>query len=264
MLVNRRDVLVSNSRQRTLIYICFGLYLAFGAGIFGFMRFFPPPPPTSTLAEVVALYTRNLPVFQAGVILALIGSAVMLPWSLVIYIQMARIERGYPVLSLLQLLTGAVGTCFMWMPPMLWGYAAFSIHRDPSVAMAFHELGWIFMVVPEVFWPIQLLSIVVIAFTKQEDDRYSAFPRWVGYLTALMAIEPIVEYGAIVFKNGPIAWNGLLSWYIPMALWGPWVLSVSISILRSLKHQDQLLKSTKDESLPDVGVLLNGEALRTE
>lgn len=182
---------------------------------------------------------------------------------MIIYIQMARLERGYPVLSLLQLLTGALGTCFMWMPPMLWGYAAFVVHRDPSIAMAFHELGWIFMVVPEVFWPMQLFCIVIIAFTKREDDQYSAFPRWVGYLTALMATEPIIEYGAVMFKTGPIAWNGILSWYIPMALWGPWVLSVSIRILKSLKHQDQLLQAgNAGDPARNAGTLITGEPLQ--
>jgi len=263
MVVSKSDMLVSNKAQRVLIWVSLVMYGFFGLGLVVFMRFFPPPPPTLSVSEVVAVYTRNLPMFQTGVVMCLIGSAVLLPWSLVIYAQMTRLERGFPILSILQLLAGALGTVFMWAPPMLWGYAAFTVTRDPEIAMGAHQFGWLMMVVPVVVWPMQLLPIGVIALTKNEDDRYSAFPRWLGYATILFAIEPLVELGAIVFKTGPVAWNGLLSWWIPMFMWFPWMLSVTFSILKSIKHQEALLEDPRSGQTPVLlGTTLGGKSIQ--
>lgn len=79
MVVSKSDVLVSNKAQRALLWISLAMYGFFGLGLVVFMRFFPPPAPTLSMPEVVAVYTRNLPMFQTGVVMCLIGSAVLLP-----------------------------------------------------------------------------------------------------------------------------------------------------------------------------------------
>lgn len=176
---------------------------------------------------------------------------------------MTRLERGFPILSILQLLAGALGTVFMWMPPMLWGYAAFTVTRDPAMAMGAHQFGWLMMVVPVVVWPMQLVPIGIIALTKTEDDKFSAFPRWLGYATILFAIEPMVELFAIVFKTGPVAWNGVLSWWVPMFMWFPWMLSLTISMFKSIRHQEDLLDVLRPgSSTPTyLGTTLGGKSI---
>jgi hypothetical protein len=134
-------------------------------------------------------------------------------------------------------------------------------HGDRWIAV--NQFGWLMMVVPVVVWPMQLGPIAVIALTKQEDDRFSAFPRWLGYATILFAIEPMVEFGAIVFKTGPIAWNGVLSWWIPILMWFPWVLSLTAAIFRSIRHQEDVLNNSRPGSAPlTLGTTLDGRSLQ--
>ena len=151
------------------------------------MGFFPPPSPSLPADQVVALYTQHIIRFRVGVVLALICGAFMMPYSLVVSMQMARLEKGVPIWAILQLMCGLINAMYIWGPVLVWGVAAFSIDRAPELTLLLHELGWLSYITPLTVFPLNMLAIIVVCFSKDEEDRNSAFPRWIGYLTAWQA-----------------------------------------------------------------------------
>ena len=97
-----RDFSTTLRAQRFLLWLSL-----ISAGIFFFswawmMGFFPPPSPSLSADQVVGLYSEHIVRFRIGVVLALITGAFMMPYSLVVSMQMARLEKGVPIWAILQ------------------------------------------------------------------------------------------------------------------------------------------------------------------
>jgi hypothetical protein len=225
--------------QRFLVWLALVLMVLFSVAYIGLMRFFPPPAANLSADQVAALYRAHNIEFRVGVILGLIAGGFLLPLSLVISIQMARLEKGVPIWALMQGLSGALGTTFIWLPVLIWGVAAFSADRAPELTLLMHEFGWLTFITPLSLFPLQLLGVIVVAFTKEEEDRYSAFPRWIGYLTAWQALQAFGGPMAMLFKTGIFSWAGLLPFWLPFFLFFGWIIAIAYTILRSLRHQER-------------------------
>jgi hypothetical protein len=225
--------------QRFLVWLTLALMAVFMVAYVGLMRFFPPPPANLPADQVAALYRAHNVQFRVGVILGLISGGFLLPLTLVLSIQMARLEKGIPIWALMQGAAGALGVTFIWLPVLIWGVAAFTAERAPELTLLMHEFGWLTFITPLSLFPMQLLGVIVVAFGKDEDDRWSAFPRWLGYLTALVALESFCGPMAMLFKTSIFSWAGLLPFYLPFFLFFAWIAAVSFTILRSLGHQER-------------------------
>jgi hypothetical protein len=223
--------------QRFLIWLAIAGALLFGFAYIGLVRFFPPPPADLTADQVVALYTTHNVRLRIGVIVGLIAGGFLVPFSLVISVQMARLEKGIPIWAILQGATGTIGSIFIWMPMVIWGVAAFSPERPPELTLIFHEFSWLFYITTLSLFPMQLLGIIKLAFTKDEPDSVSAFPRWLGYLTAWQLVQSFGGPMAMLFKTGIFSWGGLLPFWIPFSLFGAWYAAICWTMLRALRHQ---------------------------
>lgn len=224
--------------QRILVWTTIVLGIVFAISYMWLIGFFPPPPANLPADEVAELYSANNIRFRIGVILALISGAFILPITLVISLQMARLEKGVPVWALLQGLAGAVGSIFVFLPVLIWGVAAFSVERAPELTLLMHEFGWLLFITPLSLFPMQLIGIIIIAFTKDEDDAHSAFPRWLGYLTAWQLVQSFGGPIAVLFKTGIFSWAGLLPFWLPFSLFFAWLIAICITLLRALRHQE--------------------------
>lgn len=219
-------------------------YSLIGSIIFFFcwgwmMGFFPPPSPSLPADQVVALYTTHHLRFMLGVAFAIISGGFMMPFSLVLSIQMARLEKGVPIWAILQLILSIIEVMYIWGPILIWGVAAFSASRDPALTVLLHELGWLSFITPLTVFPLQLIAVIAVCFGKDEDDRYSALPRWVGYLSGWQLIQSFGGPAALFFKSGIFAWNGLFPFWLPLSLFGAWFIALLITMFRALKHQER-------------------------
>jgi hypothetical protein len=216
--------------QRVLVWTTVALGVLFGISYMGLIGFFPPPPADLPAEEVVALYAEHNIRFRIGVIFGLISGAFILPLTVVISVQM-------PVWAIMQALAGAVGTLFIFFPVLLWGVAAFTVERAAELTLLIHEFSWLLYITPLSLFPMQLIGIIIVAFTKDEPDAHSAFPRWLGYLTAWQLVQSFGGPIAVLFKTGIFSWAGLLPFWLPFALFFAWMVAIIYTLLRALRHQ---------------------------
>ena len=195
--------------------------------------FLPPPAPSNTAAQVAAFYLEHSSRIRIGMVLLLLGAAFDLPWTIVISLQMWRTEGRFAPLTLLQFASGVVGIAFFVLPPSLWLVAAYRpLERSPETIQTLNDLGWLPLL--GVFGPImaQQLSIAVAALRGP-----SAFPRWVGYFNLWCALANPCGGAVWFFTSGPLAWNGLIGFWIPAAAFGTWILVMFPILRRAITEQ---------------------------
>jgi hypothetical protein len=131
---------------------------------------------------------------------------------------------------------GVMMSIFLVLPPLFWGVAAFTPHRDPQATALMHELGMLTLTTTDQYYVFMWVAIVVICFLPT-SVTHSPFPRWFGYFTAWIAL--MFEAGAFAFlpRTGPFAWNGLLVFWSPLTLFGLWIGVMSYLLLTNLKRQ---------------------------
>jgi len=227
--------------QRALLWIAIAFSQIYTWSFVYLLDFWPPVSPTLTAAQVLALYSQHNMQFRSGIALMMISGAFCQPFNVVVAAQMARCETGYPLWSRMQLSAGTLGTWLFAFPPFLWGVAAFSVDRNPQITLLVHELAWLCFVTPPTYFALQLIPIAVIALSNKNPSD-CAFPRWIGYLTIWTAISASTGVMAMLFKTGPFAWNGILSFYMPLTIFSTWLISMVITMFRAIGRQERAAK----------------------
>lgn len=225
--------------QRVLIWISLIAATVYGSALYWLMGFLPVPRADLSQDQIIALYADNNIQFRIGCMIALISGFFLLPWSTVIACQMARLEPGWPMWTAIQWMGMNLIALFIWGPPIIWGAAAFSVDRAPELTVLLHEVGFLAFITPLTVFPIALVGILVICFAKDEEDGISAFPRWLGYLTAWQAVQSFGGPVALLFKSGIFSWSGLIPFWLPFLLFSAWFGAQSWTILRALRHQER-------------------------
>jgi hypothetical protein len=228
--------------QRYMIWIGLAGGFIYFVTLWLMLGMIPPPSPGLDAAAVVQLYTHGGMVLRVGVVIMMTVSGFWLPLGAVISLQIARHEPGYPIWSVLQAMSSAVGAWIFAFPVLLWGTAAFTVTRNPEITLMLHEFSWLAFLSPICAFTFQLLPIIVVALGSKAETPLNAFPRWIGYLTIWMLAVgdlPVVIY---LFKSGPFAWNGLVFW-LALCGYASWTLPLSYALLRAISHQERSAKA---------------------
>lgn len=220
----------------------FGVGLALAA-IYGFsfvflLDFLPPPHPSLGVDEVVDLYAHSNTKFRCGVVLMIASGAFYLPMSITIGLQMARVEKGFPIWATTQALASTVGAWIFAFPPVLWGVAAFNVDRSPEITLALHQLAWLVFVAPGSFFPFQLVPIAVVCLTADgtENSPFSRIFGWFTLFACALAFDPTL---VPLFNHGPFSWSGVICWWLAIVAYTSWIIVLSICVLRALGRQKQ-------------------------
>lgn len=211
--------------------------VVFGLALCLLLKMVPPPTATWSAAEIARFYAENSLQIRCGACISAWTSACMVPISIVIGIQMSRLERGRPIWSVLAVVGGALMSIWFALPPLFYGVAAFTPGRSPDVTAIMHELGVLSMVSTDQYYIFLWVAMAVFPLLRHNDAAHSPFPRWYGYFNAWMAL--LLEAGAIVFltRTGPFAWNGLLPFWVPLSTFGIWWAITAALLLRALNTQ---------------------------
>ncbi|MHB8693131.1 MAG: hypothetical protein ACYDHH_17985, partial [Solirubrobacteraceae bacterium] len=156
------------------------------------------------------------------------------PFAAVVAVQMRRIERDAPVLSLTQFAAGTGGILLFLMEAIFWSVAAYRPNRDPQITLVLNDIAWFFTVMPVALIIVQALTIGIVILS---DRTEVVFPRWLGYFNMWVAVLYIPGGTIIFFKNGPLAWNGVLAFWVPASVYSSWFVTMAIHTARAARGQ---------------------------
>lgn len=224
------------SKQRFLLWLSLAFMVGYSIALIFALHMFPPPSPEWSDLQVQHFYQQHATSIKVGAALASWTGAFLAPFYIVMGLQAARLEKGKPVWGSVIAILGSLMTVFLVFPPIFWGVAAFDADRSADVTALMHQLGCLTLVTTDQYFIFPWLAVVAVCFMST-DVRHSPFPRWFGYATAWSAL--LFETGAISFatRQGPFAWDGLLTFWLPFVGFGMWMATAYVLLFRALRLQ---------------------------
>lgn len=197
--------------------------------------FVPPQAPSDSAAEIADFYTENATQIRVGMVVAMIGFTLFVPFGIAIALQTRRTENR-PVMTYVQIACVAIAALEGVMAAFIWGAATFRPDAiDPEITRTLNDLGWfafLFDVPPFTLW----IGAVAVAIFR-DPGRPPVFPRWVAYFNLWVAFLILPAELIAFFKTGPFAFNGLLALYLPAGLFFVWILVMSVVLIRVINAE---------------------------
>lgn len=206
-------------------------------GFFAFAGFAPPPAPTLSHDQVVSLWQQQIDLKRLGLMLCIWGGVLYVSFSVAIAFFLRRSERT-PYLTVTQAAFGTFGTVFFSANFLILLITSFRPEVNPSNIQLLHDAGFI-----STFSPVQpftfqylLIGLAILA----DKSIQPLFPRWVAYVNFWVRLLFVPAAFIPFFKTGPLAWDGLLSFWIPVAVFVLWYLVMTYAMLKALPrlHHD--------------------------
>lgn len=213
-------------------------------GFWGVAGFIPPPSPNASAHDIAQMFRDDKTSIRAGMIISAFGCALMAPWFAALSVHLKRIEGRYSPLSSLQLGLGMILTLEFIIPLMFWETATFRDDRQDDLIRLVNDLAWIQFVALTSTVVLQALVIgTAIVMDKRETP---VFPRWAGYYTLFNVFIWSGGSFTVFFKEGLLAWNNLIAWYLPLAEFCLWLVVMTKLMLEATA---QLERELSEESV---------------
>lgn len=182
-----------------------------------------PLGPGSSVDEVVAFYGHDVRVI-VGLVIASIGVSLVLPFVAAVTMELLEIEGRTPLLSFLQLASGAATSVLLLLPMLLMTYVSFRPDRNPELTVMLNDVAWLLFLTPIAPFIIQDLAIGLTIL----GDPQARLPRWLGYLNLWVAFCFLPDPLAFFFHGGPLAWNGVLVFWLALVAYAVWLVAIGL------------------------------------
>jgi hypothetical protein len=192
-----------------------------------------PLGPNSTTDEVVDFYSHDTRV-AAGLVIATLGVCLVFPLIALIGVHMMRMEGRTPVLTFLQLITGAATGVFLVMPLLLMAVIPFRPDRTAELTVTLNDVAWLLFITPIGPFIIQNLAIG----TAILSDRRGVLPRWVGYLNYWIAFLFVPDVLAFFFHSGPFAWRGIFVFWLAFFAYAAFLIAMGLVLRNAVRNED--------------------------
>lgn len=223
--------------QRYAAWSGFLVMIVVGIAFFGLAKVQPPLDPMTSPDGIKEFLVAN----RSGILWSVVLISFVVPLEYLFVIttswQMNRIEGGWGLLSMTQLLTGVVAPIGFMYPLFVLATAAYRAEeRSPEILSILTDLFY-FMYVG--FALVFVLQVIAIGIAVMSDKRTSPiFPRWFGYLNFFLGV--VLAPGVFIFvvKEGPLAWNGLFAFWLPSFAYFLWKVATPLLLLKAIKTEE--------------------------
>src|SRR5215469_14469546 len=207
------------------------------SAFFLFPGFTHPMSPSMTAAQVAAFYRDpgNLSRIRYSMILFNWFGVGLVPILTLLVMQVRRMAHRTPILSYCLLGCIAGGPTVFLIADLFWLLAAFQPGRPPELTLLFNDLAWMFFTTAVPFLIGQSLIIALAIYL--DDPGRPVFRRWVAHFNIVIAAALVPAAFTGLALSGPMAWNGLLSFWLKNAAIAGWIIVMSVALGRNIYRQ---------------------------
>ena len=220
-------------RTRTACAWCGVAFTALFAAGFLIAGFLPPPSPGESASHLAHLYRSDATRIRVGLQIAWSASVLFLPFVALLTMLMKRAEGSFAPWAYTQLAAG-LGSVIVFVIP-LWNVqaAVYRAQRAPQTVQALSDLGWLPFVGG---WAVPAMQSVALAVVILADGADPVFPRWAGYFNVWIALLYVPAIALPFVRSGPLAWNGVLPFWLGAAAFFGWIVVMTVLSLKALRR----------------------------
>jgi hypothetical protein len=193
------------------------MLLAFAA----FPGFFPPMSPQMTAQQVADFYAQNTTMIRFSMITFNLCAIMLIPFFMTIAVQMKRMSLPSHVLAYSYISSAATGATLFAIADIFWLIAAYRPGRDPQLILLLNDMAWLVFIAPVGAFVVQMLCLALAVYLDARPDP--VYPRWVVYFNIATAVAMAPAACAVIFKDGPLAWDGAISYWLRLGAFALYV-----------------------------------------
>jgi hypothetical protein len=202
-----------------------------------FPGFVHPMSPTMSAEQVAAFYRdpENLPRIRYSMIVFNWFSVGLIPMLALIVMQVRRMAHRTPILSYCLLGCATGGPTLFLLADLFWLLAAFRPERDPELIQLFNDMAWVTFISQVGFLIAQSVFLALAIYLDRQPRP--VFETWVAHFNLLVAaaLAPASFVGLAL--GGPMAWDGLLSFWLRNLAIAVWIVVMGVVLGRAIYRQ---------------------------
>lgn len=203
-----------------------------------FPGFWPPMSPTLSAEQVAAFYSDHTAWIRFSQVTFNLCGILILPFLTVIVVQMKRMKNQSHVFAYCYLTAVVSGATIFALSNIFFLVAAFRPNRNPELVMLLNDLAWIVLVAPVGMVVSQFVLLALAVYFDTLDDRTDpVFPRWVGHFSLAIAAAMVPAACAAVVQTGPLAWDGIVSFWVRNGAFVVFVVVMFFVLRTALRRQ---------------------------
>jgi hypothetical protein len=221
--------------QRILLWTAPAAMVLFVVAYVMFPVFWPPLSPTLTPEEVASFFRDNTTGILGVVILCNLIAGTLVPLFAVTAVQISRVATSSSVFTYAYIICVGIGMTAFILADYCWGVAAYRPDRDPQLISLLNDMAWFFFVAPVGTIIVQNLCFALSVYLDERPDP--VFPRWVAHFNVAVAVLLIPSAFTVLFKSGPLAWNGAVSFTLRLIVFAAYIVVMFLVLLRTVDRQ---------------------------
>lgn len=233
--VSHQAPVLNLSDQRICLWLVpgFGSVLALACCIFP--GFFPPISPMMSAEQVARFYRENTGAIRVSMVLFNLCGVMFIPFFMVIVAQMQRMANPSRAFAYSYLSAAASGATTFALADLAWLIAAFRPERDPQLLLLLNDLAFLAFVTPVGFIIAQNFCLALGIYMDAQPEP--VFPRWVGHFNIISALLMVPGAFALMHRQGPLAWDGVLSFWVRMGAYVAYVIVMFFVVRAAIARQ---------------------------
>jgi hypothetical protein len=199
-----------------------------------FCGFMPPPSPNLPADEIARVWQTDVNLKRLGMVLCVWGGTLYVPFTMAVTVLMRKLERdGEHVLSLAQAGLGVLASVFFTLNFIVFQVTTYRPERAVEATQGLDDLSFFLTFAPAAPFCFQYLVVGVLIL----QDRAPAplVPRWVGYANLWISLGAAPGCALVFFKTGPLAWDGLFTFWIPVGVFVAWFFVMFWAVRHALR-----------------------------
>ncbi|MET0164935.1 MAG: hypothetical protein ABW318_08035 [Vicinamibacterales bacterium] len=205
------------------------------SAFFLFPGFVHPMSPSMSAEEVANFYRDETARIRYSMILFNWFGVGLIPIVILLAMQIRRMAFRTPILTYsLIACAGGPPTLFL-IANMFWLLGSFRPNRAPELTQLLNDLAWLTFTVLVPYLIAQCLLLALAIFWDRQDQP--VFRGWVAVFNLLVAaaLAP-AAFTALAFE-GPIAWDGVLSFWVKNIAIAVWIVVMGVVLGQTIRRQ---------------------------